>query len=348
MKPILKYTLIGAGVTAFAIFVSKIFKKNKKEIKKQVKKEKKEFKNIGIEDVKELDEIVESANKEKEQPVEEFAELPIPEQVMSLLIKSNKWTPEDIDWENAVYPPMKEGSYPGVDEIEGSFGYYNSVHVLFKESGNVDKVGFFIEVPPIIQRHNCISLFQYKDYSMFLDRFALNFWESHRVACEKPRDVEVHGLYSKKKYIKDEGKNKVYPIMEYVKIPDSTLLENSVYKTKRDGLFHYYSSVKMTEFDDIRPFDPRYKELPEDVEDIHIFMGVWFPIEDYARRISGISISQIILFLEEMVKDPETWAVTDQTGRARKTLGPVIVHPGNQFEYILTQKLKIAPIVYDD
>ena len=315
--------VLGGAALAIGGFI--LYKRSLKKIEKRESTEKQEFSELGIE-VESLDDDAKkvAAKTGDYGDIHRFSDLPVPQQIVRLLENSSNWEDKDLDWESAVFSDN---------------GAMNSVHLAFRESkeSKAAEVGFFIEVPPIISGERSGNLLKYRDYMNYMNQLSQDFWARHRVECMKPRNTEIIGLYSDITEITD-GKNTA-KIMQYSRIPDEVLKSRSKYGDRLDGLYCYYSDAK-------REAERGVYIIPEDKDDIHLFMGVWFRLENPDRNYGGMTIKQILQFLEEMViKD--NYVIEDINHKNRQTLGPVIVHPGEELEYILDKDLKIRPIEFD-
>lgn len=311
--------VVGGGLAFF-------YRKNLRKIEKDVEKETKDYEDLGIGDIEKIQNEPINHVDPHYGNIRRFADLPVSHQVMKLLHCSTNWTDDDLDWESAVY---------------GDKGSFNSVHVVFKEDGDQDgypnnKVGFFIEVPPLVSREKgAINTLKYRNYLEFLGRLSNEFWEKNRVECGRPKDVECLGLYSR--IVEAQGGR----ILKYERIPESTLKSKAYYPNDRlDGLYRYYSDAKKT-FD-----ESGIDILPDGIEDIHLFMGVWFKIECVETNTYGMSLKQILQFLEEIVIN-DNYVIEDYNHRNQQTLGPIVIHPRNELEIILNSELKEEPIVFE-
>ena len=314
--------ILGGAALAVGGFI--LYKRNLKKLEKREVEEKKEFSELGIKIDKLDQDAIDIATKNRDYgDIRRFSDLPVPQQIVRLLQNSTNWEDQDLDWQTAVFSDA---------------GAMNSVHLVFREGKDKggNEVGFFIEVPPIISNERSGNLLKYRDYVNYMNHLSQEFWADHRVECARPKFTDVIGLYSEIVEVTD-GKRTV-KIMKYSKIPDKMLESRSRYGDRLDGLYCYYSDAK-------REAERGVYIIPEDKDDIHLFMGVWFRMESPDRNYGGMTIKQILQFLEEMVLN-DNYVIEDCNHKNRQVLGPVIVHPGDEFEFILDEELKIRGIEF--
>lgn len=312
------------GGAALAVGGYILYKRNLKKIEKHEAQEKEEFSELGIKIDKLDQDAIDIATKTRDYgDIRRFSDLPVPQQIMRLLQNSTNWEDQDLDWQTAVFSDA---------------GAMNAVHLVFREGKDSKsaEVGFFIEVPPIISNERSGNLLKYRDYVNYMNHLSQDFWANHRVECTRPKFTDVIGLYSESVEVTD-GKTTAR-ILKYSKIPDKVLEGRSRYGDRLDGLYCYYSDAK-------REAERGVYIIPEDKDDIHLFMGIWFRMESPDRNYGGMTIKQILQFLEEMVLR-DNYVIEDSNHKNRQTLGPVIVHPGDEFEFILDEELKIRPIEF--
>lgn len=317
------------GLAAIGIGGVILYKRNLKKIEKNEETEKEELKNLGVEpEVLEKDVVKISKSHPDYGDLKRFSDLPVPHQVMRLLCCSRNWSDEDLDWEKAVY---------------SDHGSWDSIHVVFKEKSDGDgfpnnRVGFFIEVPPLYSSEDRFCPFTYRNYSDYLSKLAQGFWATNKIECARPGSPDIVGLYSKEVDVTNSN-GEVIKLLQYERIPSQLLASHSEYNGDvKDGLYRYFSSV-------YREWDEGNDILPKDVDNAHLFMGVWFKLECEDTDTYGMSLKQILMFLEEMViKD--NYVLEDNNRRSRRTLGPVIIHPSSEFEVILDHNLKARPIEF--
>lgn len=308
------------GIAAVAVGGFLLYKRNLKKISKDEARKKSEFRDLGV-DVDKLNADAVNVTKDNDEygDIRRFSDLPYPQQLVRLLNCSSNWSDEDLDW----------------TKVDG----YNSIHVVFKEHKEEylgTNIGFFIEVPPLLggPRNNL----RYKDYTNFLNHLTQDFWAREKVECTRPRSTDVVGLYSR--FVEAEVGGKTINILQYSEIPEKTLKKRSRYHDRLDGLYSYYSEAKREEERGV------YDIIPNEMEDIHLFMGVWFRLETPSRSYGGITMRQVLKFLEELVLKDD-YVIEDSNHENQQTLGPVIVHPGIELEYILGPDLKVYPIEQD-
>ena len=320
------------GLAAIGIGGVILYRRNLKKIEKIEETEKEELSALGVEPEKlEEDAVKISKSHPDYGDLKRFSDLPIPQQIVRLLNCSSNWSDEDLDWETA-YSKKK-----GVTS-------WDSVHVVFKEKSDGDgypnnRVGFFIEVPPLYNSEGHFCSFAYNNYTEYLSRLSQGFWATHKIECARPASPEVIGLYSRSVEV-ENSRGEKFNLLQYERIPTKLLLGYSKYDGDvKDGLYRYFSSVHRewnNEGVDI---------LPDGIESAHLFMGVWFKLECEDTDTYGMSIKQILMFLEEMVlKDNYTLMNSGHT--IRRVLKPVIIHPGSEFELILNHDLKVLPIEF--
>ena len=313
------------GGAALAVGGYILYKRNLKKIEKQEAQEKEDFSELGIKIDKLDQDAIDIATKTRDYgDIRRFSDLPVPQQIVRLLQNSTNWEDRDLDWQSAVFSDT---------------GAMNAVHLVFREGKDAKggaEVGFFIEVPPIISNERSGNLLKYRDYVNYMNHLSQDFWAKHRVECTRPKFTDVIGLYSEVVEVTD-GKTTA-KILKYSKIPDNVLESRSRYSDRLDGLYCYYSDAK-------REAEHGVYIIPEDKDDIHLFMGIWFRMESPDRNYGGMTIKQILQFLEEMVIH-DNYVIEDSNHKNRQSLGPVIVHPGDEFEYILDDELKIRGIEF--
>lgn len=302
-----------------------LYKRNLKKIEKREAREREEFSELGIKLDKLDQDAIDIATKTRDYgDIRRFSDLPVPQQIVRLLQNSTNWEDRDLDWQSAVFSDT---------------GAMNAVHLVFREGKDAKggaEVGFFIEVPPIISNERSGNLLKYRDYVNYMNHLSQDFWAKHRVECTRPKFTDVIGLYSEVVEVTD-GKTTA-KILKYSKIPDNVLEGRSRYNDRLDGLYCYYSDAK-------REAERGVYIIPEDKDDIHLFMGIWFRMESPDRNYGGMTIKQILQFLEEMVLY-DNYVIEDSNHKNRQSLGPVIVHPGDEFEFILDSELKIRGIEF--
>jgi len=318
-------TLVFFGLAVLTVGGVILYKRNSKKLKEAEKREESELEDLGVNPQKLNEETAEIVkNSDEYGDIRRFSDLPYPQQLLRLLDTSVKWPEDELDWENPVY---------------SDDGALNSVHVVFKDRSTDEyhgtDIGFFIEVPPLIGNNTL----KYRDYRNYLNRLAQDFWAREKVECARPSSVEVVGLYSQTINVENSSGEKLN-ILQYVKIPDEVLIARSRYGERLDGLYNYFSDAK-------REAERGVYIVPEDMDDVHIFTGVWFRLEDPNRVYGGITLKQVLKFLEEMVLK-DNYVIEDSNHSNQQKLGPVIVHPGTEFEYILDHDLKAKPVLYND
>ncbi len=314
--------ILGSAALAVGGFI--LYRRNLKKIEKHEAQEKEEFSELGIKIDKLDQDAIDIATKTRDYgDIRRFSDLPVPQQIVRLLQNSTNWEDQDLDWQTAVFSDT---------------GAMNAVHLVFREGKDAksSEVGFFIEVPPIISNERSGNLLKYRDYVNYMNHLSQDFWANHRVECTRPKFTDVIGLYSESVEVTD-GKTTAR-ILKYSKIPDKVLEGRSRYGDRLDGLYCYSSDAK-------REAERGVYIIPEDKDDIHLFMGIWFRMESPDRNYGGMTIKQILQFLEEMVLR-DNYVIEDSNHKNRQVLGPVIVHPGDEFEFILDEELKIRPIEF--
>ena len=315
--------LIGIAVATIGGVV--LYKRNLRRITKSEEAERSEFEKLGI-DTEVLNKDAERIAKKSGDygDIRRFSDLPFPQQLVRLLVCSDNWSHEELDWETAVFSDK---------------GAYNSVHVVFKEHKEEyfgTDIGFFLEVPPLFGSQG--NALKYRDYLNFLNNLAQDFWAKERVECARPRNTEVIGLYSRQVDISKETSGKIQNVLQYTKIPDEVLIKRSRYSDRLDGLYSYYTDAK-------REAERGVFIVPEEIDDIHLFMGVWFRLETPSKSYGGMTMSQVLKFLEELILR-DNYVIEDVNHKNQQKLGPVIVHPSSELELILDHDLSVRPIEF--
>ena len=331
MKTLTKALLAGAAITAIGAAAWMLYKKNKKNTQEALQEEEKVLEHFGIDHgVLEADTMSKVAGDPDYGDVRRFADLDVPAQVTQLLSHSTVWSDDDLDWQSRLGDPLEGNGIP------------NSVHVLFDSTRTAgypnNRVGFFIEVPPLY-RTGAYGSLGYRDYMLYLQQVATEFWAEHRLKCASPGDVEIVGLHSYAgEVVLADGTtaNRVC----YEPIQPKFLADQSKFGSRVDGLYRYFTDVRRESVENDRDV------LADENIGVHLFMGVWFKAECRETDTYGITLRQVLEFLEELVLK-DNYVLEDVNHRNRQQLGPVIVHPGKDFDFYLGRDLKVETVLLD-